>query len=65
LPSASELTVPVKAAWFCAQTVWGTAWKSITAALAVKLNISLRRICFSLMKICFGNFEARIPLGRD
>src|SRR5205814_7896400 len=51
LPSASELTVPVRAAWPCAQTVGVVGWKSITAALAVKLNISLLRIGVSLVKL--------------
>jgi hypothetical protein len=50
LPSASELTVPVSAGWPCAQTVCAVGAKRIAAAPAAKLNISLLRIAFSLMK---------------
>src|SRR5258708_13154393 len=61
LPSGSELTVPVRAAWPCAQTVSGN---STTAALAASLDISVLRIGFSLKNFVFLAWLKAPPTAR-
>src|SRR3989442_974214 len=52
LPSASELTRPVSAASPSARTALPTGGKTIAAAMAARVNISLARIGFSRRKLC-------------